>query len=143
MAVRLSALILLALTVSIAPAQSVVSHNDAEAAYLAYVAAWKAKDLPALSQIIADDYSTLNGENKLATKADELAEAKSDSPYDRMEVTTLYSHVMGDTATLSGLLIVSGQYEGKPYTSKARFLATMIHRKGHWQLVADESAATR
>ncbi len=122
------------------PAQSVTAHNEPETAYLQYVAAWKAKDFATLNRVIADDYSTLNGEGKLANKAAELAEAKSDEPYSQMEVVELHSHLIGTTAVLSGVLTVAGTSSGKPYTARARFLATLIQRNGKWQIVADESA---
>jgi ketosteroid isomerase-like protein len=108
---------------------------------LKYVSAWKAKDIPSLDRLIADDYMTLNGESKLANKQSELAEAKDDPPYDRMDVLEIHSLIRGNTAVVTGILQADGKSAGgKPFSAKARFLATLLKRNGQWQLVADQSS---
>ena len=126
-----------ALTLAQAP---VVPNNSAERAYLDYVAAWKAKDLPALEAVIADDYMTLNGDKKISHKSDELQEAKSSPAYDTMHVDDIHSVVVNDTAVVSSLLTVAGTASGKAYRVQVRDLATFVRRNGHWQLLADQSA---
>ena len=136
------AIALLALSGTLANAAAPVTPgNDAERAYLSYVAAWKAKDIPALSLVIADDYMTLNGEKKLAHKANELDEAKSGPSYDIMQVDEIHSTLVDNTAVISALLTVAGTADGKAYRVQVRDLATFLKRHGHWQLIADQSAS--
>ena len=132
----------LALSSTLTFAQAPIApHNGAERAYMDYVAAWKAEDLPALEAVIADDYMTLNGEKKVSHKADELQEAKSSPAYDSMHVDDIHSVVVNDTAVVSSLLTVAGTASGKAYHVQVRDLATFVRRNGHWQLLADQSAS--
>lgn len=115
--------------------------NEAEKAYLQYVAAWKAKDLSTLDAVIASDYMTLNGEKKVAHKSNEMEEAKNSPAYDVMQVDEIHSVVVGDTAVISALLTVAGTDGGKSYKVQVRDLATFVKRNGRWQLLADQSAS--
>jgi len=63
--------------------ETVSPQNDAEATYVNYVSAWRAKDLPSLKKLIASDYMTLNGDNIIANKEVGLAEAKNDPSFDQ------------------------------------------------------------
>ena len=114
--------------------------NGAESAYFQYVAAWKAKNLPALDAVIADDYMTLNGQKKVSHKSDEIEEAKTSPAYDEMQIDEIHSLVVGNTAVVSSLLTVAGSDGGKAYKVQVRDLATFLKRNGHWQLIADQSA---
>ena len=139
LAATISAFTLLSTFISAQTA--VVPANGAERAYLDYVAAWKAKNLPALVSVIADDYMTLNGEKKVSHKSDELEEARSSPAYDVMQVDEIHSVVVKDTAVISTLLTVSGTAGGKAYRVQVRDLATFVQRNGQWQLLADQSAS--
>ncbi len=128
---------------SVAPAQQITAANDAEATYLRYLEASKNKDTGALSALIADDYSTLNGRGKLTTKADEISEVKSGPAFDSLTVTQLHSHIVGDTAVISCSLAITAHQNGSDLNVNARELAVLLKRNGRWQLVADESATMR
>lgn len=133
-------LLLSATQVLAEPAQA---HNQPEQVYLDYVNATRTGNLPALETYIADDYQTINGHNKLATKQDELAEAKQNPSFNTMQVDEIHSLIVRDTAVLSG--IVSAAYTnnaGKQISIRVRVLATLLHRHGKWQIVADESSPT-
>ncbi len=113
-------------------------------AYKAYVQAWKTRNVAALQRIIADDYMAVNSENKVSSKATEIATAKADPVWQQMVVDEIYTHVVGDAAIASGLISAQGQRpDASVFNAKARFLAVLVKRGGRWQLLATESAAAR
>jgi ketosteroid isomerase-like protein len=108
------------------------------------VEAWKSKDLTGLQHVIADDYMALNSENKVSSKENEIATAKSDPVWNQMTVDEIHTHIVGKTAVASGLISAQGQRaDGSAFNAKARFLAVLVKRDGRWQLLATESAQAR
>ncbi len=116
-------------------------HNEPEKVFLAYVDATRTKDLAALDRFIADDYLAINGQNKLATKAFELEEAKEAPVFNEMQVEEIHSLVVKNTAVITGIIGAAfTNSAGKPVQVRVRVLGTLLKRHGKWQIVADESA---
>ena len=137
------AAVMIVFTGEVAWSQASTGNNDPEKTFAAYVEATRTKDIPVLTKVIADDYMTINGDNKLATKKSEIEEAKQNPSFDKMQLDEVHSLVIGGTAVVSG--IISAAYTnraGKPIEAKVRVLATLLKRRGVWQIVADESAPT-
>ncbi len=137
------ATLFLLLWVTQAVAEPVQAHNEPEQVYLRYVDATRTGNLSALETCIANDYQTINGQNNLATKKDGLAEAKENPAFNTMQVDEIYSLIVHNTAVISG--VVSAAFTnkaGKQVSVRVRVLATLLHRHGQWQIVADESSPT-
>ncbi len=136
---HIAALSIMILAVPPAFTRSANDDESVQAAYKAYIQAWKSKDLIALQQLIAEDYMAMNSENQVATKADEIAGAKADLHWDEMMVDEIHTHVLGNSAIASGLLSARGKRaDGSDLTVKVRFLAVLERRNGTWQLAADQ-----
>lgn len=100
------------------------------------------RDLAALGKILADDWTFIDPEGAILTKAQALANLKSGEDVvtsavaDEMKV-----RVYGDAAVVLGRNTVKEQYKGKDTSGQYRFTDTFIKKDGRWQCVA--SAATK
>ena len=111
-----------------------------EAAYKAYLRAWKDKDYATLDRLLSDDYKAVNFRGIVSTKANEIATAKEDRDYADMKGNVMSVTVFGDSAVASGLIDASWKDEhGKTQQITVRFLAMLQKQKGEWKLVATQS----
>jgi ketosteroid isomerase-like protein len=125
-------------------AQDSKEDESVKQAYRAYVDAWKNKDIPRLHKLIADDYMSMNSENKVDSKEGELATAKADPAWKQMTVDEIHTRIVGKTAVASGLLSAQGQRpDNSDFSVKVRFLAVLVKRDGRWQVLATESAKAK
>ena len=95
------------------------------------------RDLAALSRILADDWTFIDDEGTVVTKAQSLANFKSgvhvvsSAVADEMKV-----RVYGEAAVVLGRNTVKEQYKGKDISGQYRFTDTWVKKEGRWQCVA-------
>jgi ketosteroid isomerase-like protein len=119
---------------------SVSERSVVEAAYKAYLRAWKDKDYATLDQLLSDDYKAVNFRGIVSTKANEIATAKEDHDYADMKGDVMSLTLFGDSAVASGLIDASWKDEqGKTQQVTVRFLAVLSKQNGEWKLVATQS----
>jgi ketosteroid isomerase-like protein len=119
---------------------SVRQESVGEAAYKAYLRAWKDKDYAALDRLLSDDYKAVNFRGIVSTKANEIATAREDRGYTDMKGNIMSVTLFGDSAVASGLIDASWKDEqGKTQQITVRFLAMLQKQKGEWKLVATQS----
>ena len=119
---------------------SVKEQSAVEAAYEAYLHAWKDKDYAALDRLLSDDYKAVNFRGIVSTKANEIATAKEDRDYVEMKGDVMSVTLFGDSAVASGLIDASWKDEhGQVQQMTVRFLAVLAKQKGEWKLVATQS----
>jgi len=119
---------------------SVREQSVVEAAYKAYLRAWKDKDYAALDRLLSDDYKAVNFRGVVSTKVNEIATAKEDRDYAEMKGDVMSVTLFGDSAVASGLIDASWRDEqGKTQQMTVRFLAVLRRQKGEWKLVATQS----
>jgi ketosteroid isomerase-like protein len=119
---------------------SVKEQSVVEAAYKAYLRAWKDKDYAALDRLLSDDYKAVNFRGIVSTKANEIATAKEDRDYADMKGNVMSVTVFGNSAVASGLVDASWKDEqGKTQQITVRFLAMLQKQNGEWRLVATQS----
>jgi ketosteroid isomerase-like protein len=119
---------------------SVREQRSVEAAYKAYLQAWKDKDYAALDRLLSDDYKAVNFRGIVSTKANEIATAREDREYAEMKGDVVAVTVFVDSAVASGLIHASWKDEhGKMQQMTFRFLAMFQRQKGEWKLVATQS----
>lgn len=119
---------------------SVSERSVVEAAYKAYLRAWKDKDYATLDQLLSDDYKAVNFRGIVSTKANEIATAKEDRDYADMKGDVMSVTLFGDCAVASGLIDASWKDEqGKTQQITVRFLAVLSKQNGKWKLVATQS----
>ena len=100
------------------------------------------RDVAALSRIVADDWTFIDDEGTVITKAQSLANLKSGEDAFTSAVGDEWKvRVYGDAAVVLGRWTVKEQYKGKDVSGQYRSVDTWIRRDGRWQCVA--SAGTK
>jgi len=133
------------LTFATAAAAS-VSSNAApqERAVLAAMQEYKQavldSDVDALARIWADDYTFINPQGALVTRAERLANFASGNTNvgmidDEREITV---HVHGDGAVVQNLSTLRGTFSGQPTATDLRGTFVWIREKGRWQLLTNQ-----
>ncbi len=102
-----------------------------------YIAALKGKDAAALERIWADDLTFITLRGDVQTKAQRLADIQSGANrFDSLESTDRTVKVYGDTAVMTSLTTLKGQYGGQEASGRFRVMNVFVRRGGRWQIVA-------
>jgi len=88
-------------------------------------------DAAALSAILADDFTDVNLEGKVTSKAQSIADLKTDKTT-ACDVDMLHIHVYGDTAIVVGRATV----KSATYNGQYMYTDVYVRRNGQWQAVA-------
>ena len=134
------------LTLATEPAVASVSSNapPQERAVLAAMEDYKQavldSDVAALARIWADDYTFINPQGALVTRAQRLANFASGNTNvgvidDEREITV---HVHGDAAVVQNLSTLRGTFSGQPTATDLRGTFVWIRLKGSWQLLTNQ-----
>jgi ketosteroid isomerase-like protein len=100
------------------------------------------RDVGALGRILADDWTGMDADGAVVTKAQALANLKSGEDAFTSAVGDEWrARVYGDAAVVLGRWTVKEQYKGKDVSGQYRSVDTWIRRDGRWQCVA--SAGTK
>jgi ketosteroid isomerase-like protein len=127
------------------PAASVSGNAPAqERAVLAAMEAYKQavldSDVEALAGIWAADYTFINPQGVLVTRAERLANFASGNTNvgvidDEREITV---HVHGDGAMVQNLSTLRGTFSGQPTATDLRGTFVWILQNGRWQLLTNQ-----
>lgn len=97
-------------------------------------------DVAALDRIYADDYTLVNEEGALTTKAPRLAAIKSgELKYESISFDDYAVRVHGDTAVATYRVALRAKSKGQDISGPVRVTATLVKEKGRWQLVAAQA----
>jgi ketosteroid isomerase-like protein len=98
-------------------------------------------DLAVLERILADDYTWINQEGVLRTKAQNLELIKSGGLVIPSMVTDdMKVRIYGDAAVVTGRNTFKATLEGKDINGQERWTDTWIKRNGRWQCVATHNS---
>src|SRR5438067_1425654 len=115
------------------------SESDAAAKIVAMEHLWGQayvnKDPKALDKILDDAFINVNSDGKTQMKADMLAEVKISTAVQILN-EAMVVHLHGDTAIVTGILVVKGVNHGKPYAQQQRFVDTWFCKAGRWVAMA-------
>ena len=108
-------------------------------ALAAYERAVLAEDTVALKRIWADDYTFVNGQGVLVTRAQRLANFASGATaileaVNQREITV---RVDGDHAVTTQLFTLRGRFSGQVTDSEVRGVFVWLWRAGRWRLVTN------
>jgi ketosteroid isomerase-like protein len=97
-------------------------------------------DVAALARIWADDYTFINPQGALVTRAERLANFASGNTNvgvidDEREITV---RVHGDAATVQNLSTLRGTFSGQPTATDLRGTFVWVRQNGRWQLVTNQ-----
>jgi len=99
------------------------------------------RDAAALEKIEADDYTFIDAEGTLWTKAQDVATFKSgDYVATSMVADELKVRVYGHVAVVTGRNTIKAQFKGKDISGQYRYTDTWVKRGGRWQCVATHSS---
>jgi len=102
-----------------------------------YIAALKGKDTAALERIWADDLTFINPGGAVFTKAQRLADIQSGANrFDSLEASDRTVRIYGDTAVMTSLTTMKGQYGGQDASGQYRVTNVFAKRGGGWQIVS-------
>ena len=102
-----------------------------------YIAALKGKDTAALERIWADDLTFINPGGAMLTKSQRLADIQSGANrFDSLEVSDRTVRVYGDTAVMTSLTTMKGQYGGQDASGQYRVTNVFARRGGGGQIVS-------
>jgi ketosteroid isomerase-like protein len=95
------------------------------------------KDEKAIADNMAEDFRMIDGRGEVSAKkafvADLIDPKLTIDPYTVEEFSV---RLYGDTALLSGRTHMTGQYDGKPFTSDYRYIDIYVRKGGAWKIVS-------
>ncbi len=98
------------------------------------------KDAATLDRIIADDWTAIDYQGKMETKAQAIADLKSgSSTLATVTLGEMKVRVFGNTAVVTGSDTEKSTYKGKDSSGKYVWMDVFVSRGGKWQAVASES----
>jgi len=114
--------------------------QDVLAALKAYEAAIIAEDTVALKRIWSEDYTFINPQGGLVTRAERLANiaAGATNVVEGVNQREIAIRVYGDNAVVTQLFTLRGTFSGVVTDREVRGSFTWIKRAGRWQLVFNE-----
>ena len=119
-----------------------------EAALKAMEGKWDAANLKGdaatLGTIFADNFISTDGEGKVQTKAEVLAEVKSgDIKYQTSRAEDMKVFLYGDTGIVSGRWTAKFVEKGKNVDIVDRFTDTWVRQNGQWRCVASHGSVIK
>ncbi len=93
-------------------------------------------DAAALEKIYADDYTLINIDGSMQTRAERLASIKSgDLKYESFAYSDVNVRVYGDTAVVNAVAAIKSTSKGKPIDGKFRVTHVDVKTKDGWRMV--------
>jgi ketosteroid isomerase-like protein len=103
-------------------------------------AAFYAKDLAFIEQVLADEFVVTYPDGSRGDKAKELAlAAEFNQRVDSITLDEFTVRIYGDSAVVWFSLHLVGPRQGKPATVSFRYVDVFVRREGRWQCVASQS----
>ena len=106
-----------------------------------YQAAVKINDAATMDRLLADNFTLVTGSGKIYSKADLLAEARSNQiVYEHQEDTNQTVRIWGDTAVVTAKLWEKGKNGGKLFDYTVWFSDTYVRTPTGWRYVFGQSS---
>jgi len=143
----LCTVILVCAAVTLAAGQDVATKSAATAdvqqilkdRFREYTEALTKRDLAALDKIWADGYTFTNGRGEFLTKTDRMENIKSGATqFDSISREDEETRVFGDTAVVTGRVVLKVIYSGKESSGPYRFINVWVKMQGRWQVAANQ-----
>jgi ketosteroid isomerase-like protein len=97
------------------------------------------RDIVALDRILGDDHSVITKDGSILTKAQEIANYKSEASSNELfDFEPMKVRVFGDTAVVTGGHREKSYNFGKDTSGHYRWTDIFVKRSGRWQAVASE-----
>ncbi len=104
-----------------------------------YAEALIKRDLAALDKIWAEGYTFTNGRGEVLTKKDRMDNIKSGATqFDSINREDEEIRVFGNTAVVTGRVVLKVIYSGKESSGPYRFINVWVKMQERWQIVANQ-----
>jgi len=104
--------------------------------------AYEKRDAEAMNRIVADDFNLTFSDGRVQTKAEILAQLKSEKdsnrPSPKLSTEDVQSRIEGDTVILTGRFIQRMERDGQTRMMQMRYTDTYAKRQGRWQVIASQ-----
>jgi ketosteroid isomerase-like protein len=121
---------------STAPASSATAEADVKKMLKDVETALSKNDADALDKIYAPDYTLVNPDGVLQTRAERLATIKSgDLKYESFAYSDITVRPYGDTAVVNNIATFKATNKGKPFSGKYRISSMWVKGKDGWRQV--------
>jgi ketosteroid isomerase-like protein len=101
--------------------------------------AWQKHDTAFLQKLFADEYIGTDSDGATYTKAQDIANAKSeDTQIESFVLSDVKVHVYGDTAVVTAHSTNKATFKGKDISGTYRYTDVFVKRDGRWQVVATQ-----
>lgn len=98
------------------------------------------KDAAELDRILADDWTGIDFEGTVMTKADVMRDLHSDATAtESTELREIKVRIFGNTGIVSGTDIEKSQYKGQDSSGAYIWTDVFVFRNGRWQAVSSQS----
>ena len=97
------------------------------------------RDAAMLDRLMADDYVLTTVRGEVVNKARVLEEIKAANVTAKVQNTETAVRVYGDTAVVTGLVLISGRFNNQDVSTQSRYMKIYVKRKGRWQVVAAQA----
>jgi ketosteroid isomerase-like protein len=123
-----------------APASSATTEADVKKAVKDVETALGKNDVDALDKIYAPDYSLVNQDGSVSTRAERLASIKSgDTKYESFSYSDVTVTPYGDMAVVHAVANIKGTNKGKPIDGKLRVVTFWVKGKDGWKQVSGQA----
>ena len=104
------------------------------------VHAWIKKDRETVNEILADDWSVIDPNGRVLTKAQVLAEGFESETRNIVSGTIdeVQVRLLGHVAVVTGRTVATGSYHDNPFSVRLRFTDVCEKQGAHWQVVASQ-----
>ena len=122
------------------PATSANAEADVKKLVKDVETALSKNDADALEKIYAPDYSLVNSDGSLSTRAERLASIKSgDTKYESFSYSDVTVTPYGDTAVVRAIANLKGTNRGKAIDGKLRVVTFWVKGKDGWRQVSGQA----
>ncbi|HVE55665.1 MAG TPA: nuclear transport factor 2 family protein [Pyrinomonadaceae bacterium] len=122
------------------PATSANAEADVKKLVKDVETALSKNDVDALDKIYAPDYSLVNTDGSMQTRAERLASIKSgDTKYESFSYSDVTVTPYGDTAVVRAIATIKGMNKGKPIDGKLRVTTVWVKGKDGWKQVSGQA----
>jgi uncharacterized protein (TIGR02246 family) len=105
-----------------------------------YDQAWLQQDAAAFDRLLAEDYTIVEIDGNVLSKADVIANAKSgDLKFESGQSDDIKIRVSGNTAVINGRWTEKSTMKGKPlFDGPMRFTTVAVKKDGRWQFISEQ-----
>jgi len=98
--------------------------------------AFRKRDLAALEQLLAPEFTLVGTDSAVQPRAQAISEVQAGEPhYELFQNHDMSARVYGEAAVVQGITSLRGTAAGRPFAVDVRFTDTLVRSEGRWRIV--------